>query len=188
MAERGLPRAVAPSPRTPEPHAAPAVRLVRMTPAERRDALEREAAEYGEAKARAGFWPHEDALTRARKEIASLVGPDPEAPGHAFFFGVDADGRRVGWVWYGPVPGARTSRGKRWLFQILVEEEFRGRGVGRVLLGAVERRLASEGVRELRLNVFRWNSIAIALYTTAGYDTLREGERSLEMRKFLGRA
>lgn len=159
-----------------------------MTADERIAALEGEAAEYGEAKARAGFWSRDVALERARAEIASLVGPDPARRGHAFLFGTAADGRRVGWVWVGPLPGARPARGKRWLFQIIVDEGLRGQGYGRGLLGALERQLAAAGVRELRLNVFRWNSVAIALYTTSGYDVLREGERNLEMRKNLGRA
>ncbi len=147
--------------------------------------MEGEAAEYGQAKARAGFWAVDVALDRAREEIASLVGPDPTKRGHAFYFGLDADGRRVGWTWVGPIPGARRSRTKRWLFQIIVEEALRGRGYGRSLLTAVERRLAKQGVRELRLNVFRYNTVAIALYKSAGYDVTRDEPRNLEMRKLL---
>ncbi len=156
-----------------------------MTDDERGAALDGEAAEYGEAKARAGFWSREVALERARKEIASLVGPDPAARGHAFFNGVDDDGRRVGWTWVGPIPGGRPSRTKRWLFQIVVDEPLRGQGYGRALLTAVERRLAEEDVRELRLNVFRYNEVAIALYKTAGYEIVRDEPRNLEMRKGL---
>ncbi len=158
-----------------------------MTDGERTAALEGEAAEYGEAKARAGFWSRDVARERARTEIASLVGPDPAKRGHAFYFGVDAEGHRVGWTWVGPVPGARSGRTKRWLFQILVDEALRGRGYGRALLAAVERHLAEEGATELRLNVFRWNAVAISLYSSSGYEVVRDGERNLEMRKRLGR-
>jgi GNAT superfamily N-acetyltransferase len=160
---------------------------VPMTDEERAGALEGEAADYGEAKARAGFWSRDVALDRAREEIASLVGPDPAKRGHAFFFGLDAAGRRVGWAWTGPVPGAGANRNKRWLFQIIVDEPLRGHGYGRGLLTAVERRLAGEGVGELRLNVFRWNTVAIALYASAGYDVVEDAPRNLEMRKALTR-
>ncbi len=156
-----------------------------MTDGERSAALEGEAAEYGEAKAIAGFWTRDVALERARREIASVVGPDPATRGHAFYFGVDADGRRVGWTWVGPIPGARPARTKRWLFQIIIDAPLRGHGYGRALLGAIEQRLADQDVRELRLNVFRYNAVAIALYKSAGYEVARDEPRNLEMRKVL---
>ena len=158
-----------------------------MTEAERDDALRNEAADYAEAKARAGFWSREESLQRARAEIAGLVGSDPAKRGHEFFVGVDAAGRRVGWVWYGPVPGSESARQARWLFQIVVDEALRGNGFGRGLLRALEHRVRDEGADELRLNVFRWNSVAIALYRSAGYEAASEGERNLEMRKSLAK-
>src|SRR5574340_822634 len=177
---------VAPS-RGPSPRRLPAaVRLVRMTAAERRTALEGEAAEYAEAKARAGFWAREESLSRARNEIASTVGPDPDHRGHAFFFGVDGTGRRIGWVWFGPMPGSKLSRRKRWLYQIVVDEPLRGQGYGRGLLQAVERELLEAGVMWLNLNVFRWNSVAVALYESAGYEVVSQSDKNLEMRKRLG--
>jgi len=156
-----------------------------MTDAERDDALRAEAVDYAEAKARAGFWSREESLPRAREEIAGLVGPDPAKRGHAFFVGLDDAGDRVGWVWIGPVPGSEPSRTTRWLFQIVVDPPRRGKGYGRGLLQAVERHLQGEGVSELRLNVFAWNSIALALYRSSAYDVLSESERNLEMRKRL---
>ncbi len=157
-----------------------------MTLAERQEALRVEAVEYGEAKARAGFWSRGEAVERAREEIEALVGPDPGARGHAFFLGVDDGDRRVGWLWCGPVPGSETSRRKRWLFQIVVDEALRGHGYGRALLAAAERRLAGEGVRELSLNVFRGNTVAVHLYRASGYEVTFQGEQNLEMRKRLG--
>jgi GNAT superfamily N-acetyltransferase len=156
-----------------------------MTDAERHEALEKEAVDYAEAKARAGFWSREESLSRASKEIASTVGPDPAERGHAFFVGVDGAGQRIGWAWTGPVPGSKTSRGKRWLFQIVVDEPLRGQGYGRALLQAVERQIRGDGMRWLHLNVFRWNSVAVTLYETSGYEVVSESEKNLELRKRL---
>lgn len=186
MAVRGLVGPMEPSGGRPS-RPAPAVRLVPMTEAERDEALRDEAADYAKAKTRAGFWSREESLGRARAEIASLVGSDPAKRGHEFFVGVDDAGRRVGWAWYGPVPGSKPSKTTRWLFQIVVDEALRGNGFGRGLLQALEQRLRDEGADELRLNVFRWNSVAIALYRSAGYEAASEGERNLEMRKSLAR-
>lgn len=156
-----------------------------MSDAEREQALRLEAVDYAEAKARAGFWPREDALARAQKEIADLVGSDPARRGHEFFVAVDGTGARLGWIWYGPVPGSEAARGTRWLFQIVVEEPLRGKGYGRGLLQAAERHLLDAGWSDLHLNVFRHNSVAIALYSSSGYEIVSESERNLEMRKRL---
>ncbi len=158
-----------------------------MTDEEREQALADEAVEYADQKSRAGFWSREESLAKAREEIQGFVGPDPAARGHAFYFGVDGDGPRVGWVWYGPVPDESASKDERWLFQIKVEESLRGRGFGRGLLEALERHLVGERVSALRLNVFRWNVVAMGLYRSAGYEVISEGERNLEMRKSLAR-
>ena len=169
-------------------HPVPWIRLVRMTDAERDEALRQEAAEYAEAKVRAGFWSRDESLDRARAEIAALVGPDPAARGHEFLIAIDGAGRRVGWLWHGPVPGADASRTTRWLFQIAVDEAERRKGFGRGMLVALEADLRKRGVPELSLNVFRWNTVALTLYRSSGYAIASEGERNLEMRKRLADA
>jgi GNAT superfamily N-acetyltransferase len=156
-----------------------------MTAAERQAALDGEASEYAEAKSRAGIWAREGSLSRARKEIASTVGSDPDKRGHEFFFGVGGRGQRIGWAWFGPMPGSRLALRKRWLYQIIVDESFRGQGYGRGLLQAVERGLLDEGVVWLHLNVFRWNSVAVELYSSSGYEIVSPGAKGLEMRKRL---
>ena len=187
MAHRRVSRGVGTPTADPPRRAPPPVRLVAMSDAERREALEWEAVDYAEAKARAGIWAREGSLDRARDEIASLLGTDFRERGHAFFVGVDETGRRVGWVWYGPVPGPAPPPGTRWLFQIVVEGNLRGRGYGRGLLSALEQRLVDEGASELRLNVFRWNTSAVALYSSSGYGVVAQGPGSLEMGKRLTR-
>jgi len=156
-----------------------------MTDAERDAALEQEAAEYAEAKARAGIWTRDEALNRSREEIRSLVGTRPADRGHEFFIGVDEAGRRVGWLWLGPVPSSDASPDTRWLFQIVVDAPRRGQGFGRGLLRAAEEHLRAAGRSELALNVFRWNTVAVALYTSSGYEIAFQDDKALEMRKRL---
>jgi len=45
-----------------------------------------------------------------------------------------------------------------------VDRPVRGKGYGRAMLAAKEDLVSREGARELYLNVFRWNSVARALY------------------------
>jgi len=167
------------------PPDSPEVRLVRMTDAERESALEHEAVEYAEAKVRAGIWSAEESLRRSREEIRGFVGDDPSAGGHEFFMGVDASGRRIGWLWLGPVPDLAAPPRRRWVFQIVVDPEERGRGYGRGLLRAAEDHVRETGGREIALNVFRWNAVAVSLYRTSGYEVAFQDEKALEMRKRL---
>ena len=74
---------------------------------------------------------------------------------------------------------------EQYLYQITVEEGVRGRGYGRIMLQVLEALLTAEGAEILRLNVFHWNRTARALYDSAGYEVLSEGEASAGMCKRL---
>lgn len=161
------------------------VAIVPLTAAERNAFLKAEAVRYAESKSRAGVWKPEEAPARAQEELSGLLHGRPGLRGHRFYKGVDGSGREVGWVWVGPVPGSESNRRARWLFQILVKDEFRGRGFGRALLQAAEDRLASEGVTSLGLNVWAFNAVARSLYESAGYETLARYPAGAEMRKRL---
>jgi len=93
----------------------------------------------------------------------------------------ELDGERVGTVWPGPYPRRPPSPTTAWLYDIELDERFRGQGLGRELLDALERRLAGRGVTELSLNVFGGNDRARRLYVGAGYR-----EVAVTMTKSLG--
>lgn len=156
-----------------------------MTDAQRDAALEEEAGEYAEAKVRAGIWSRAESLSRSRQEIRGFVGAGPSDRGHEFFVGLDADGRRIGWLWLGLMPSPGASPDARWLFQIVVDAALRGHGYGRGLLRAAEEHLQATGRTEIALNVFRWNAVAVALYTSSGYEIASQDDKGLEMRKRL---
>lgn len=163
----------------------PLVRLAPMTKAERDAALEHGAVEYADAKARAGIWSRAESLERSREEIRQYVGEDPTKRGHEFFLGEDAAAQRIGWIWLGPVPMPGTSPSTRWLFNIVVDPSLRGRGFGRALLRATEDHVVESGHVELAFNVFRWNAVALALYTSSGYTITFQDDKGLEMHKRL---
>jgi GNAT superfamily N-acetyltransferase len=167
----------------PRKRAGPRLRLVPLTPSERSDFIEQQIVEYAEEKSRAGIWSVDESLARSRAETLGLVGEGPDASGHEFFRGRAEDGTPVGWIWLGPVPGSKPEAAVRWLYQITIEEVHRGKGYGRALLRAAERYVRETGGRELRLNVFRWNRIALALYDSSGYRIAEQSGESLEMRK-----
>jgi hypothetical protein len=56
-----------------------------------------------------------------------------------------------------------------WVYYLAVEPEFRGGGVGRVLMAAAEAWLGERGVPKLNLMVRHDNAAALAFYARLGY-------------------
>mgnify|MGYP002382364466 FL=1 len=78
----------------------------------------------------------------------------------------ESEGERVGIVWV----GARQDRGDLWwVWDLEIDEGFRGRGHGRAAMLAAEEFVRAHGVDRLGLNVFGGNTAAIALYDDLGY-------------------
>ncbi len=166
------------------PRSAPRVSLAALNTAERAPFLEAQAAEYADEKARAGVWTREESVGRSREEIRRLLATPSAAP-HRFYQGLDAARRVVGWIWLGPMPGGVSDPAVFWLYQITVAPQLRGQGYGRALLRAAEAEVRALGGREVRLNVFAWNRVALSLYQSSGYETLAEDESGSELRKSL---
>lgn len=87
------------------------------------------------------------------------------------------------WAWVGPPPASRTAPGRVWLYQLLVEPEARGQGLGRATLDALHARLRREGAREAWLNVHETNAGARRLYRACGYSTVARYGGSRHMRR-----
>ncbi|WP_354643496.1 GNAT family N-acetyltransferase [Kitasatospora camelliae] len=60
-----------------------------------------------------------------------------------------------------------------WVMVVKVDEAHRGRGHGRALMQVAERECLAAGVRDLGLNVFSRNAVAIRLYESLGYTVTR---------------
>jgi aminoglycoside 6'-N-acetyltransferase I len=120
--------------------AADEIRVIPLDPADTA-AVERAAAllveGFREHHPRA--WPDMDA---AREELRECLDPEWIILG-AF----DAAGTLVGWI-----GGQPHYAGDIWeLHPMVVDERFRGRGIGRLLVGELERRLRERGVLVLYL-------------------------------------
>jgi putative acetyltransferase len=90
------------------------------------------------------------------------------APGIAVFVARDEEGRAAGCCALFD-SGDGTAELKR----MIVDERFRGRGVGRALLDGVEAAAIAKGLRAVRMEVGIRNTEAQAMYRRAGY-----GERA----------
>lgn len=68
-----------------------------------------------------------------------------EAGGYFFLFG-EMDGRVVGYTCFGPIPCTAASYDLYW---IAVHQEFRGRGIGPLLMARSERLISARGGRRV---------------------------------------
>lgn len=166
--------------------ARPSVRLEPVSPPEYAQFIAEQIEEFANQKVRAGHWRLEDAPELSRHVVEGFLRPDGPVPGHRVWKALDESGRRVAWIWTGPPPvGKFAVPEKRWLYQITVERAVRRSGYGRAVLAATEAVLAREGVKELYLNVFRWNEVARRLYDSSGYVVIQETDTDAAMKKEL---
>ena len=90
------------------------------------------------------------------------------------------EGRSVGALWVGPT-GRDPQRW--WVWDIAVDAEHRGRGLGREAMLLAEELAMAAGATYLGLNVFGHNTVARRLYASLGYQ-----ESSIQMHKLLPEA
>jgi diamine N-acetyltransferase len=74
----------------------------------------------------------------------------------------------------GDVESAPSAPAAMKLGQLYVLHAHRGQGLGRFMLGHVERRARDLGSPRLWLQVNKLNTSAIGFYTAAGFDVFRE--------------
>ncbi len=81
-----------------------------------------------------------------------------------------------------------TSTPDCWLEDLYVEEEARGRGVGRALVELAFERAGARGARRIELDTNEHNHGAIALYESLGFSTSSKAHGELRGRDvFMGR-
>ncbi len=104
-----------------------------------------------------GGIPREAARRKAAADSAKLLADETAA---AFYINVGDE--RVGHLWV----GEQTSAEGRmlWIYDVFVDEAFRGRGLGREALLLAEDEARRRGLDLVGLNVFGRNDVARGLY------------------------
>jgi RimJ/RimL family protein N-acetyltransferase len=124
------------------------------------------------------------AVAQERDGIATEPPVDVEERAAAFALNTDgtivavAGGRTVGMI---HVEASRHGFGE---FGMLVDRDWRGRGVGSALVQAAVDRARGQGLHKLCLEVFPHNTAAIALYRKCGFT--EEGRRVKQYRRASG--
>ncbi|WP_375491334.1 GNAT family N-acetyltransferase [uncultured Jatrophihabitans sp.] len=146
--------------------APPVVRLREMTDAEY-DAWESEAiGYYTQDIVDATAESPQTAAVRAEQQLRELLPDGRQTPGMHLYRVLDADETPVGILWLGP---HRRRPGVAFVYDITLDEEHRGRGLGRAAMLAAEQAVRDSGTHTIGLNVFGFNDRARRLYDSLGY-------------------
>jgi GNAT superfamily N-acetyltransferase len=129
---------------------------------------------YADEIAQRGGIPQESANRKAAADVALLL-QDETAGAYGFDVGDD----RVGHLWVGERDG--DAGRMLWIYDVFVDEAFRGRGFGREAMLLAEGEARRRGLSLIGLNVFGANEVARRLYSSLGYD-----EVAVVMRKDVG--
>ena len=127
---------------------------------------ERSEREYAAEIATSRDLGPEDAEAASRGEFAQLL-PDGLASADMHLFTAVVDDAPVGIGWF--ELRQRASGVSAWIFDIRLDEERRGRGLGRLLLDALHDAARALGATSMTLNVFGDNTTAVRLYESSGY-------------------
>jgi len=116
-----------------------------------------------------------EAEQKANADHASLFPDGTMQPQHRIARLENAGGDDVGYAWWAPRGDSRA-----YVYDLFIEERFRGQGLGRKALELIEQEARAAGLRRIDLNVWGGNDVARRLYRSAGFD-----ERAVFMSKEL---
>jgi ribosomal protein S18 acetylase RimI-like enzyme len=143
------------------------VRFVELGDAPYHDYRKDLVRNYAADKGRAGAWSQAEG--RATRDVDGLLPEGAATQGH-FLYSVmdDSTDAEVGTVWF----ALRDSGVGRsvWIYDIIINENFRRRGYASRTLELVEARAKELGAKSVELHVFGHNQGAQALYEKVGYN------------------
>jgi RimJ/RimL family protein N-acetyltransferase len=148
------------------------VRLVPMTEEDFASYFRRAVPEYAQEHVAAGNWSPAEAQQRAEKEFRDLLPQGVASPDQHLFTilgaGDDGEETKVGMVWFAVDP--KRPRPFAWVYDFLVQPEYRRRGYGRAAFLALEDQVRALGLARIELHVFGHNLPARAVYESLGYE------------------
>jgi ribosomal protein S18 acetylase RimI-like enzyme len=133
---------------------------------------------YAEEIETLGDTPRRAARSKAKADMAAVLPDGLATQGH-WIFVLEQGATRVGRLWL----AERKLDGRRvmFIYDIEVDEEHRGQGLGRAAMLLAEAEARARGIGRIELNVFGGNDAARGLYRSLGYV-----ERAVSMGKDIG--
>lgn len=114
---------------------------------------------------RAGLIDASVTYAEAEAQIRRFVPKGLKTPDHYFMY-IVSDGRKIGSLWL----EIRKKGGiEAYLWDIILEEEYRGKGHGKDAMTRIQRFAREKGASKISLNVFAYNDVARNLYKKLGF-------------------
>ena len=142
-------------------------KLLPMTQPEYEAFLERLVPEYAVDNVRAGYWSEGEALEKSRDAFERNLPQGLQTENHLLYT-VHNGENAVGMVWMRVDLKSPTKSG--FIFELYVNEKFRGKGYGRQAMLLIEEKARELGLKSIGLHVFAVNTVARKLYESVGYE------------------
>jgi ribosomal protein S18 acetylase RimI-like enzyme len=126
--------------------------------------LEKSIISYAEEKARSGNWTKEESVERAKADYARLL-PQDEKTENNHLYSLFQDNILIGSFWLAVMPNNTA-----YIYNIEIEKEFRGQGLGKSAMKEIEIKAQEFKVNKIELHVFAHNTTARRLYEKIGYE------------------
>ncbi|HST15203.1 MAG TPA: GNAT family N-acetyltransferase [Gaiellaceae bacterium] len=127
--------------------------------------IARGMAFYVDDMVRAGI-DRDVAQAKADTDLPQLLSEGLATPSH-FMYAIEDDGSFAGYLWLCDRDGELGH--SLFVYAVEIDEEFRGRGLGRAAMVFAEEEAQRLGIAKVALNVFGGNEVARGLYLSLGY-------------------
>jgi ribosomal protein S18 acetylase RimI-like enzyme len=126
---------------------------------------ERSVREYAAEHVKSGGWTAEEAPAMAEAQFAQIMPNGLATPGQFLWTVRDATGADAGILWV----GTERRPGHAFIYDIEIDDERRGQGLGTAAMLALEEWARAAGIETIGLHVFGHNTGAWQLYKRLGY-------------------
>ncbi|MCL4450108.1 MAG: GNAT family N-acetyltransferase [Candidatus Thermoplasmatota archaeon] len=125
---------------------------------------------------RAGLIEKDISYEKAEEQVKKFLPNGIDTPGHRLMH-IMKNEETIGSIWF-----EIRQRGAKeaYLWDIVIDENYRGKGYGRDTMARLEEFVKKEGAERISLNVFGSNAIARNLYIKMGYQ-----DAAITMMKYL---
>ena len=142
-------------------------KLIPMIQPEYEEYLKHLIPDYAADNVRAGYWDESEALEKSRQQVESLLPQGLQTKDHYIYSLYDGD-QKVGMIWLKAEMDRAVKGG--FIYDVLVDEKFRGRGYGKQVMSLIEEKARELGLKSIGLHVFGYNTVAKNLYESVGYE------------------
>jgi len=123
---------------------------------------------YAEEKEKEGL-SKKDALAEAEQSFSRHLPQGKSTPDHyVYALTLKGEDAPIGCLWWGI--HKHGSKKVAWIFDIELQPEFRGQGLGRAAMELAQSDVKSKGFQRLGLHVFGHNKAAHSLYQSLGFE------------------